>query len=358
MRLNLNRLYTALAAVALLLSVSACSWVKDDLPECPPTELRLRFEYDYNMMWADVFKDVVGGVTVYVFDENGNFVTQKSEAAPERLGTYGYEMVFTDQELELDREYRFVCVAFQDDEQELLKGNGAKFRTAALQPGDDISSLRVKLDRIEDNGTFTVDHEELPLDILWMSRNDCRGTLQLYTTTTATLNLLRHTNNITLTLRQVDASADINIKDFEIRITDRNGWVNYDNSPREDDLLAYTPYAGWNTETKDDNSVVVQRAAHADLSIPRMIYSDDWQKNARLTIFCKKTQKRVADINLPALLVEDRSSLEILRCEEQEFLDREYTYKLDFFLKGDTWDHVDISISVLSWVVRNQNVEM
>lgn len=359
MQLNRNRLYKILAAVILLLSASACSWVKDELPECPPTELRLRFEYDYNMMWADAFCKHVGGVTVYVFDESDCFVTQKSESSPERLGTYGYEMVFTDQELELGREYRFVTVAFQDNEQDLLKGDGAKFRTVSLQPGDDLNTLQVKLDRSDrkdDNGAYYVEHKEQPLDILWISRNDCRGTLHLYETTRCTLNLMRHTNNLTISLRELDAPAETDINDYEIRLTDRNGWVNYDNSLREDDRLVYTPYAEWNTEFKDDNNHVAQRTAHADLSFPRLIYSDDWRKNARLTIYRKKTNQVVADINLPGLLVEDRSSLELLRCEEQEFLDREYTYKLDFFLKGDSWETVEISISVLKWAVRNQSV--
>lgn len=358
MQLKLNGLYNLLVAVVLL-SMSACSWVKDELPECPPTELRLRFEYDYNMMWADAFSKHVGGVTVYVFDENDCLVMQKSESSPERLGTYGYEMVFTDQELELDREYRFVTVAFQDDEQELLKGDGAKFRTAALQPGDNIGSLQVKLDRSErqdDNGAYYVENKEKTLDILWISRNDCRGALHLYETTRCTLNLMRHTNNLTISLRELDEPAETDIDNFIIRVTDRNGWVNYDNSLREDDWLVYTPYAEWNTDFKDDEDNVVERTAHADLSVPRLMYRDDRQNNARLTIFCKETNKMVADINLPDLLVEDRNSLELLHCGEQEFLDREYTYKLDFFLKGDTWESVEISISVLKWAVRNQSV--
>lgn len=350
-----------LLLIAIALNTVSCEWVKDDLPECPPTEIRLRFEYDYNMLWSDIFKDQIGGLTVFVFDDNNRFVMRKSESSIELLRIYGYEMTFSGEELEVGKEYRFVTIAYQDDENELSQQEGAKFRSPQLQPGDDIASLYVKLDRSDietPNGAFYVEHQNKPLDILWISRNDCRAELRMTETTRATLNLMRHTNNLTITLRQLDEPAEVDINDFDIRLTDRNGWVDYDNSLRRDDLLAYTPYAEWNTDFKDDDGKVVQRAAHADLSFPRLMYHDDWRKCARLIIYSKKSGATVADINLPSLLVEDRSSLETLRCTEQEFLDREFTYKLDFFLSGGSWEYVEISISVLKWTVRHQGVEM
>lgn len=359
MQVYLHQTVRYLLWIAMVFGATSCEWVKDDLPECPPTELRLRFEYDYNMIPADIFKDQVGGVTVFVFDENGSFVTQKSESSPELLGKYGYEMVFDESDLELDREYRFVTIAYQDDEQKLLQEKGAKFRRPEMKPGDDIRSLYVKLDRSAEastDGTYQVENQECPLDILWINRNDCRAMLRLQQTAKATLNLMRHTNNLTVTLRQLDDPADIDIDEYEIRITDRNGWVDYDNSLREDDLLAYTPYACWNTEFKEEN-IVVERAAHADLSFPRLIYNDDKRKNARLLIIHKETKARVADINLPDLLADDRSSLEI-KYGPQEFLDREYVYKLDFFLNGGSWEYVNITISIGKWNVRNQSTEL
>lgn len=360
MQVYLNQAVRYLLLITIVFSAASCEWVKDDLPECPPTELRLRFEYNYNIDKADIFKDVVGGVTVYVFDENGGFVTRKSESSPELLSTYGYEMVFTDTELEIGREYRFVTIAYQDDINKLLQEKGAKFRSPEMKPGDDINSLYVKLDRsgrTTPDGAYFVDNQECPLDILWINRNDCRGTLRLYETTRATFNLMRHTNNLTITLRQLDDPAEIDINDYEIRLIDKNGWVNYDNSLREDDVLAYTPYNQWNTEFKNDNNVVTERAAHADLSFARLLYNDDWRKNARLLIINKETNARVADINLPDLLVDDRSTLE-LGFGPQEFLDREYTYKLDFFLNGGSWEYVEVSISILTWTVRHQSTEL
>lgn len=132
-------LLTALPSV-----FTACSWVKEDLPECPPTELKLKFEYDYNMMNSDVFKDHVGGVTVFVLDENDCVLAQREETDPYLLGREDYAMAFTDLE---PGNYRFVTVAFQKGEKEALNTPGAKFRRTQPEIGDHIDQLNIKLDR-------------------------------------------------------------------------------------------------------------------------------------------------------------------------------------------------------------------
>lgn len=321
----------------------------------------MRFEYDYNIMNSDVFKDQVGGVCVLVFDDQDRFVLQKTESDRSLLGAYGYEMVFTEEELELERPYHFVTLAWQADEEELLNREGAKFRRTPLLPEEPLSSLKLTLDRSDvptAEGACPVENDGVGLDTLWMSRNDCRATLRLNQTSTVTANLMRHTNNLTVTLRQLDDPAEIDIADFEISIIDRNGTVLSDNSLwPEDDLLVYTPYAQWNTDLQDDTGKVMQRAAHADLSFARLIYHDDWLQNARLRIYNKRTDVMVADINLPDYLAQGRSSQE-QRYTPQEFLDREHTYHLDFFLSGDTWKYVELRISIMSWLLRLQNVDL
>lgn len=58
------------------------------------------------------------------------------------------------------------------------------------------------------------------------------------------------------------------------------------------------------------------------------------------------------------LLSRLRTSEEIYRYSEQEFLDRGYDYQLDFYLKGDRLAYVNISISVLGWSKRVQFEEL
>lgn len=54
-----------------------------------------------------------------------------------------------------------------------------------------------------------------------------------------------------------------------------------------------------------------------------------------------------------------RNAYEIQNYSPQEYLDREYDYRLDFGIEGsgpeETWKYVTISINVLSWAIRIQN---
>ena len=113
----------------------------------------------------------------------------------------------------------------------------------------------------------------------------------------------------------------------------------------------------WTSEYSDDNHNEMQRAAHADMSLARLIYSEEWSQNALLTIFNKETGVEVARVNLPEILVSGRNTAE-QSYSEQEYLDREHAYKLDFFLVGDTWQYINVTVGVLSWQVRNQNADL
>ena len=80
-------------------------------------------------------------------------------------------------------------------------------------------------------------------------------------------------------------------------------------------------------------------------------------KNAILTITKKTTGEEVARINLADCLAQGRGAFEARHYSEQEFLDREYDYKLDFFLQGNKWKYAKLSISILDWVKRIQPVD-
>ena len=60
-------------AVATLLMVASCDMWHTDTDDCP-IGIYVKFKYDYNLQRADMFNDHVGAVTLYVYDENGNFV--------------------------------------------------------------------------------------------------------------------------------------------------------------------------------------------------------------------------------------------------------------------------------------------
>ena len=79
-----------LLAVAAFLPVTSCDTVWDDDDNCP-TEYRVKFEYDYNMLHADAFASQVHSVTLYAFDADGKLVLQQTEQG-EALADPNYTM--------------------------------------------------------------------------------------------------------------------------------------------------------------------------------------------------------------------------------------------------------------------------
>jgi hypothetical protein len=91
----------------------------------------------------------------------------------------------------------------------------------------------------------------------------------------------------------------------------------------------------------------------------RLCYnSADPAKGATLCIRKKADKKEVATINLPHILSEGRTAYEIYSYTQQEYLDREYDYRLEFFLRGDRWQYLSITIGVLAWSKRIQRIDL
>lgn len=395
----MNRFLHILAGTLLscaALWFTSCTMIEDDISDCP-TGLYVRFVYDYNTARADMFKDHVGYVTLYVYDEDGKKVAERSVANTDShlpLNKYGYAMHFTPQELPAGHRYRLQAVAMQKDWDEALKTPGAKYRRTEVS---DTSSLKISLDRSD----YTIDGTELhevsneaPLDTLWhtlkvmsyapqdgkkvppMQKTQAPYSIypiddQLVSVakdraTYATVSLIRDTKHLNITLRQIDDPDNIFDNNYEVTIIDNNAILGPDNSVVTTDSIRYTPYEHWTTRF-DNNGIIIdsgtetgnfQRTAHYDIMFNRLIFdSSNSNNSAMLRIRNLNSGKTVALINLPYILAEGRTAYETYNYTPQEYLDREYDYRLNFFLKGDSWAYCDIVVNVLSWSRRLQNVE-
>jgi hypothetical protein len=369
-----------MAAVAL----SSCSMMTEDLSDCP-RGLYVNFVYDYNIQRADMFKDHVGGLTLYVYDESDRLVAQRSVSGSQ-LNRYGYYIHFTEDELAPGHQYRLTTVAMQKDWQAALQTPGAKYRRTDMTTGSDRQSLTIKLDRQESGikPYFKVS-DEAPLDTMWHTLTMLQAvdaTLPAVTKyhlnrdgsitsngietvsvvkdepTYVTVSLIRDTNHLNISLREIDHPADVYHEDYDVFIVDANGDVDYlNNLIQPTDSLIYTPYAQWTTSYDGNGTIGVQRSAHYDLMFNRLKYDPIPEKNAVLFIRKKSTGQDVAVLNLAEVLCEGRTAYEIYHYSPQEYLDREYDYRLEFFLKGDKWIEITelyICIDVLSWAKRIQ----
>lgn len=377
MRIQISKwLGRLLLACTLMWAFASCSMMETDRSDCP-AGLYVTFVYNYNIQRADMFKDQAGGVTLYVFDESDRLVLQRSVAnegdnAP--LRTYGYAMNFRTDELPAGR-YRLVAVAQQKGYEATLLAPGAKFRRTAMPLGSKPQDLEIALDRqsLSRDAQAAVS-DEAPLDTLWVGStlnpaehaetlgeqwvevDDVRPTY-------ATVYLVRDTKNLNIVLRQLDNPTNLTTDDYEVTVTAANGRIGHDNALLPDVPLLYTPYAAWTAEsegapTEWTTENGTYRTAHYDLSFSRLVDHADRSQNAQLRIYNKKEGRDVLRMDLTELLAEGRTSQEIYRYSKQEFLDRESDYKLEIVLKGAEWQYITLSISVLSWSKRIQNVHL
>ena len=205
--------------------LSSCNdLMHDDLPPCD-MGVDLQFKYDYNVQRADMFKDHVGGLSVFVYDEQGNFIARHdayNDATSQPLKDPNYAMRIN---LEPGK-YRFATFAFQKKYEDALAQPGAKFQIALPQQGDNITALHARLDREQGK----VNNQSQPLDTLWQGLSNELVEVKDLQVTRHTIGLVRDTKQLTISLHQTDEPANINADDFSYQITNANGDISYDNS--------------------------------------------------------------------------------------------------------------------------------
>lgn len=357
--LALKRLTWLYVSALSAILVSSCSMMTEDRSDCP-TGLYLKFKYDYNLERANMFSDHVGAVDVYVFDEDGKFVTRQSESNDGVLQPLADPLYTMSMSLDPGR-YKFVVLAGQTSYENQLAEERAHFVRSELKAGDDMTALDIRLDTNEQGGTILVENHGEPLDTLWHGMEVEPVEVFAEKPTYHTISLMRDTKKINVTLREIDDPTQMDVNNYEMTITDRNSHLLWDNSLDETDAVVYTPHSVWNTDDRTPATDVngkplegVGKIGHADFMTSRILYHESAADDGILSVVNKNTGVEVIRVDLPDLLSRLRTSEEIYGYSAQEFLDRGYDYQLEFFLKGDKLAYVNISISVLGWSKRVQ----
>ena len=400
-----------LAAMAL----SSCDMMTEDLSDCP-TGLYVSFVYDYNIQRADMFKDHVGGLTLYVYDESDRLVASKTMGEGQ-LSKYGSYLHFSEDELAPGHSYRLMAVAFQH---EALSSTGAKYRLTGNNTGDQWQQFLIDLDhtRTRALADYSYVSNAAPLDTLWHTLTTMTtpadsmpqmlypasltpakteyswqrdGTIRTNgqervsivrgEPTYATVSLIRDTNHLNITLRAVnDDPADNQVvdKDYTVEIYDNNSQLDCQNNlTNPADTLIYTPYRQWTTTFVGNGQVVSESAAHYDLMFNRLLYknasveNDQYAilnvediakaRNAVLLIRKKDTGEIIFGINLPYILSSGRTYQERYY-HYQEYLDREYDYRLQFIIRGSRIEEIQFFIGthvhIIPWAMRQQDEQL
>ncbi len=326
-----------LMALACGAAFTACSNILDNGYDDCFFEYRVKFKYDYNMKYADAFPKEVRSVDLYVFDKGGHFIAQQSERG-DILAANGYTML-----LDLEPgDYHFVTWAGLEGQE--------SFTVPELTPG--VSTLEELTCQMKRNthpaeGTDSVGY----LKPLWHGQVD--ATLPRITTGTETITipLVKNTNTLRIILQQL-TDGMVDVRHYEYRVTDDNGWMNHDNALLPDDTLTYYPYyKAQGSADIEGGSLNELNMGVVELSMGRLMTNH----RPRLTI---THRDEPTDTLLSIPLVEYFELCKMLGHAEmgtQEYLDREDEYNMTFFLdSGNRWLKTQIVIN--DWVVRYNDI--
>lgn len=337
-----HKAYKLLLAVATVLPLASCHTVWDDDDDCPvETEYRVKFKYDYNMLYADAFASQVHSVTLYAFDADGRLAFQQTDQG-EMLSDPDYSMLLPLEE----GNYRLVAWAGVQD------GNG--FTVPRLTEGvSTFDDLTCRINRY--SATL---HGE-PIDSVGYLQPLWHGQLDTQTLTRAadrteylTVPLVKNTNTFRIILQQM-AAGSVDASQFEFTVADENGLMLADNSlDPTDGTLTYMPYyqaqgsAGIDGPASEDQL----NMAVAELTTGRLMADSDM----RLTISNRETGETVLSIPLIDYL-ELCKTVANYDMPLQEYLDREDTYTMTFFLdSNNAWINTQVIIN--DWIVRYNDI--
>lgn len=309
---------------ALLLSciglLNSCDVFNEDLPEC---RLSVKFKYDYNMLSTDEFHAQVDQVTLFVFDKDGKFLfKQSAEGSPLATGNF-----LMDLQLPVGH-YKFMAWAGVYDSYEI---------SSLIAEASNITDVKLRLNRDE---SLIIDKK---LEPLWYGE-----VIDVHFTGTSNqievINLIKDTKRIRCMFQNASGkNNDLLLDDYKFEILSSNGYLDYDNSLLNDDVLSYIPYY---SEQKSNSIMIIE------LNTLRLV-SD---REARFVITEKATSNTVLDIDLIDFfsLVE----MEGNKWSEQEYFDRQSEYLITFYLKDPAASWIAAQIVINGWTLYNQGEEV
>lgn len=326
------------------MACASCSGViYDDEGDCTVT-YRLKFRYDYNMKYADAFQHEVKSVAVYAFDKTtGTLVWQKTDKG-EVLATDGYAMT-----LDLPAgDYDLVAWCGLDNDTEEESFTVPQMTVGTSTKADLTCSLNSKLDTdgaaYADTDLNALFHGSLSVSL---PTNEDGGEY------TYTMPLTKDTNTIKIMLQQMTSGETVSPDDFTLEIVDDNSLLGCDNEPISTGGITYKPYdiktadAEINAETGETCGALI-----ASFSVSRLMAGH----SPRLIVRRASDGETVINLNLVQyflLFKDDKEG----GMTDQEYLDREDTYNMTFFLtNGGKW--LNTIIYVNAWRVVLQDTDL
>ena len=367
-----------LGMLCLALGLNSCNSIYDDDPNCLHG-IALRFVYDYHMeKGANSFPANVDCINVFVFDSNGNCVTQFKETS-DALRSESYRM-----EIPLDNG-KYTIIAYGGMACDHPSFSLKQDWKAPEFIGTNKDVLEVKLP-LDENGVSNKqlhNIEERTGGLFFAQPLEVELTDKDYSTTyrEETVYMMNDVNDIQIILQELDEPDKMDVADYNFKIIDDNFVLDSKNNPIHIATADYQPYylpygtdnriTGAATNAKsnitqpleEDEQKKVQVAC-AEFSTSRLFHNEDYSHitSARLIVTSNKetendgTPKVIINIPLIEYLLLVRGLGDSWIKSDQEFLDRQSRWTLMFFLTEGKW--IEANVSVNNWIVRINNAEL
>lgn len=296
--------------------VAACSSSPALVESESSNAYQVKFKSDYNMKYTDTFHSDVNSVTLYAFDENGNFVTQKTDAG-DQLKSNDYSM-----KLNIDPS-KYHLVVWGD-----LDANS--YSAPVLTPGvSKITDLQVQVNKGSD-ASFV----NQKLASLYHGEANLHNAVSRSGDTIIIVPLWLSSNEIDIVVAMVDASsrAPFDNSKFSFDLTD-NSSLNYDNTSVANSSVTYQPYmmadSTISSRALSRSYNVLYSSVVAKFSLLRLLLSNSPTLNIR---YNGKPLLLKCNLMKYFLLLE---TYKLLSMPLQEYLDRQNKFVITFFVNKD-----------------------
>lgn len=308
---------------------SSCDWVNDDLSDCP-TGTWLKISYTYNILNVDAASTQVGDITILAFDKNDKYV--------DRLDV---------DSITLHQGYCMVRVPFPAGTYHLLIWGGISdylYQLPNLKAEQtERKSLNISLTCDEKN------QSDRKLKALFHSSLENITISEEYQVITT--ELVKNTNYFSCILQDED-KLPLRQEDFAFTLESANGVIDYTNTPVGTTPVCYLPY-------RQEVSVMSGQipVIHTRLNTLRIMKGDE------TTLSIKHIPSGETILRLPLtqyLLLSKTYPDNIGDIGDQEYLDRQDSYTLLFFIKSSTTGIPQICprMEVNGWIIRLNDSEL
>lgn len=342
-----------LLLLVAVFALSSCSLIDEHDGDCN-AYYKVRFRFDRNMLFADAFSSQVGEVDLFVLDADGNIVWRGHEDG-EILSREGYLM-----DLPV-KPGKYDLVAWARNRHD----DAADF---ALEGGEYpmvASDLKVSLSREYDGLTA---HSSTDIHALFHGMVKGVELPDEYGVHVVTVPLTKDTNSIRIMLVHL-SGKEIKPDDFDVKITDKTGDLDYDNTILDTEHIEYRTWAKQNGLAYTDLPAVGRAGGRSISALSRASVTQVH------SLVSEMTTSRLQTCRQPILTVTRNSDGEKVieipvidyflmvkgeykrPMDDDEYLDRQDDYHMTFFLHDDgTW-YKNV-IDILQWRVVRQDADL